>query len=174
MDWIFDNFQIVILVLLGIGSMVKSLFDAKAKQASEQETDWDPNNEVPLGDDTSYRKTTPSAPPPLVRSEVPPPLTRPATPPPLRMAGYDAEVANETAKALKHQQDLAARLRQIRETKATTTGGASATRARIASKGVAKPMKLAPLTLRNRLRNSAEVRQAFVMREILDPPVGLR
>ena len=167
MDWIFEHLQIVVLVLLGIGSMVKSFFDAKAKQAAEREAEWNPPSEVPLDDDTSYRKVLPKA-------TVPPPLTRTATPPQLRMAGYDAEVANETAKALKHQQDLAERLRQIRETKATTTGGASATRARIASKGTAKPLKKTPLTLRRRLRDPAEVRQAFVMREILDPPVGLR
>ena len=165
MDWIFDHLQIVVLVVLGIGSMVKSMFDTKAKQAAEREAEWNPTPGVPLDDDTSYRKIQPT---------VPPPLTRPATPPPLRMAGYDAEVANETAKALKHQQDLAERLRQIRETKATTTGGASATRARIASNGTAKPLKQTPLTLRRRLRDPAEVRQAFVMREILDPPVGLR
>lgn len=169
MDWIFDHLQIVVLVMLGIGSMVKSMFDAKAKQAAEREADRNPVPGVPLDDDTSYRKAPRKAGP-----TVPPPLTRPATPPPLRMAGYDAEVANETAKALKHQQDLAERMRQIRENKATTTGGALATRARIASKGAAKPSKQIPLTLRRRLRDPAEVRQAFVMREILDPPVGLR
>ena len=165
MNWIFDNFQIVVLVLLGVGSLVKSVLEAKAKQAAEQEAEWNADSEVPLDEDTSYRKIQPA---------VPPFLTHPATPPPLRMAGYDAEVAKETAIALKHQQDLAERLRQIRETKATTTGGALATRARIAAKGVAKPLKLTPLTLRGRLRDPAEVRQALVMREILDPPVGLR
>lgn len=166
MDWIFNHLQIVVLVVLGIGSMVKSLFDAKAKQAAERDADWNPPPEVPLDDDASYRKVLPKA-----RPMVPPPLT---TPPPLRMAGYDAEVANETAKVLKHQRDLADRLRQIRENKATTTGGATATRARLAAKGVAKPLKQTPLTLRHRLRDPAEVRQAFVMREILDKPVGLR
>ena len=165
MDWIFEHFQIVVLIVLGIGSMVKSIFDSKSKKAAEQEAEWDPTPQVPLDDYTSYRKTLPS---------VPPPLTGPATPPPLRMAGYEAEVAHETARALKHQQDLAERLRQIRATKATTTGGASATRARIASKGIAKVLKQTPLTLRRRLFDPAEVRQAFVMREILDPPVGLR
>ena len=84
------------------------------------------------------------------------------------------EAASEAAKALKHQQDLAERLRQIRETKATTTGGAAATRARLASKGVAKPATQFPASIRARLRDPAEVRRAFVMREILDAPVGLR
>jgi hypothetical protein len=164
MDWIFDHFQIVILVLLGIGSMVKSIFDAKAKQAEEREAEMHPPSEVPPDDDTSYRKNAPS---------VPPPLHRPATPPPLRMAGYEMEAANEAAKTLKHQQELAARLRQIRETKATTTGGASATRARVAAKG-AKSARQTPIALRQRLRDPAEVRRAIVLKEILGPPVGLR
>ncbi len=160
MNWIFDHFQIVVLVVLGIGSMVKSMFDAKAKQAAEREADWHPTPEVPLDDDTSYRKNLPKP--------------KATVPPPIRRAGYDAEVANEAAKVLKHQRDLAERLRQIRDNKATTTGGASATRARIAAKGVAKPLKQKPLTLRRRLRDRAEVRQALIMREILDPPLGLR
>ena len=166
MDWISDNFQIVLLVLLGIGSMVKSFYE-KAK-GSSNDGEMDDPGEVFMPDQ-SYRKSQQP-----IGPAVPPPLARTATPPPIRMAGYDAEVANETAKALKHQQHLAERMRQIRENKATTTGGASATRARIAAKGVAKPLILTSLTLRRRLRDPAEVRRAFVMREILDPPVGLR
>ncbi len=166
MDWIFDHFQIVVLILLGIGSMLKSLYE-KAKGSREVEEMNDP--EDVFAPDQSYRKSQRPAMP-----SVPPPLSRTATAPPMRMVGYETEVANETAKVLKHQRDLAERMRQIRENKATTTGGASATRARIASKGVAKPMKQTPITLRRRLRDPAEVRQAFVMREILDPPVGLR
>ena len=160
MNWIFDHFQIVVLVLLGIGSFVKSMFDTKAKQAAERDAEWHPTAGIPLDDDTSYRKILPK--------------TKPMVQPPMRMAGYDAEAANEAAKVLKHQRDLAERMRLIRENKATTTGGASATRARIAAKGVAKASKQAPLTLRRRLRDPAEVRRAFVLHEILDPPVGLR
>lgn len=182
MDWIFDHFQIVVLILLGIGSMVKSIFDSKSKQASEREIESDEPPEVPLDEDTSYRKTHPSVPPPLVRSSGPPPLARQVVPPPLRESGYEAAVAQETARALKHQQELAEHLRQIRRTKATTSGGAAATRARLstksaakmAGKDAAKPSAQAPLSIRNRLRSPAEVRRAFVMREILDPPVGLR
>ncbi len=172
MNWIFDHFQIVILVALGIGSVVKSVFEARSKRAAEREIDWNPDSGVPLDEDTSYRKTLPS--PPLARTTVPPRLDHPVTPPAMRLAGYEAEAANETAAALKHQLDLAARLRQIRETKATTTGGAAATRARVAAKGVAKPFPQGPASLRGRLRDHGEIRRAIVMREILDPPVGLR
>ena len=88
--------------------------------------------------------------------------------------GAAAAAADEAARMLKHQQDLAAHLKQIHDTKATTTGGAAATRARIASKGKTKTAASTPLTLRARLKSSAEIRRAFVMNEILSRPVGLR
>jgi hypothetical protein len=164
MDWIFDNFQIVILIALGIGSVVKSLLESKAKQKQESEEEYDPGDV--FAPDEDYRDP--------MNPSVPPPLNRQIVPQSQRETGYDEAVANETARALKHQQDLAERLRQIRETKATITGGAAATRARISAKGAKAPSSRVPLSLRGRLRDPAEVRQAFVMREILDPPLSLR
>jgi hypothetical protein len=164
MDWIFDNFQIVILIALGVGSVLKSLLESKAKQKRESEEEYDPGDV--FAPDEEYREPT--------MPSVPPPLTRQVVPPPLRESGYDDAVALETAKTLKHQRELADRLRQIRETKATTTGGASATRARISAKGSAESLPQVPTSIRSRLRDSREVRRAFVMREILDSPVSLR
>ncbi len=164
MNWIFDNFQIVILIALGLGSVVKNLLESKAKQKREQEEEYDPGEVFAPYED--YRE--PAMP------SVPPPLTRQVVPHSQRESGYDEAVAIETAKALKHQQDLAERLRQIRDTKATTTGGAAATRARVANKGAAKSAVQVPAGIRARLRDPLEVRRAFVMREILDPPLSLR
>jgi hypothetical protein len=172
MDWIFDHFHIVVLLLLGIGSAFKSLLESIGKSRREGPNGLPPARD--LAEDKSYRKRPPSVPPPLARPPAPPPLARAVVPPAKQLAGYDAEVANETAKALKHQRDLAARLSKIRENKATTTGGATATRARVAAKGAAKPFLPTPVTLRNRLRDPAEVRRAMVMNEILSPPLSLR
>ena len=153
MQWIIDHFQIVLLVLLGLGSLIKSRFDAKKAQESEGTPD-------PAAD---------SAPPVRQRQpSVPPPLQRPGLP----MA--EQEAAREAAGVLKHQQDLAARLRQIRDTKATTSGGAAATRVRVARERAGKPVAVVPISLRSRLRDPQEVRRALLMREILDPPLGLR
>lgn len=164
MDWIFDHFQIVVLILLALGSAVKSLL---GKKTTEFEEPYE--SEETFAPDESYRKSRPPALP-----SGPSPLARASIPKEKKLAGYDREAANEAAKALKHQQDLDARLRQIRENKAATTGGASATRARVAAKGTVKSLPQTPLTLRKRLRDPAEVRRAFVLKEILDPPVGLR
>jgi hypothetical protein len=163
MDWISENFQIVFLVLLALGSWMKSRLDAKnAKREEEAEQENEP------GDPEDYEWELQPEP------ATPPPLTRPAVPPALPMAAFEA--SKEAAATLKHQQDLAERLRQIRETKATTTGGASATRARVAaSKSTAKSAVItAPVSLRARLRNNGELRRALVMREILGPSVSQR
>lgn len=166
MDWIFDNFQIFILIALGVGSVIKSLLESKARQKQEAEEEYNPGD-VFAPDEEYGEPAMPS---------VPPPLTRHGVPPPLRESGYDEVFAIETAKALKHQQELADRLRQLRETKATTTGGALATRTRISAAGTGTTASLAntPLGIRARLRSPAEVRRAVVMREILGPPLSLR
>lgn len=164
MDWIFEHFQIFILIALGVGSVLKSMWEAKAKQKQESEQEYDPGD-VFVPDEDDREPTMPT---------VPPPLTRQAVPPPLQQSGYYDAVALETAQALKHQQELAERMRQIRETRATITGGAFATRARISAKGTAETFAKVPTGVRSRLRDPHEVRRAVVMREILDPPVSLR
>ena len=178
MDWISDHLKFVVIAVLVIGSILKSHFEAKSKEAAEKEDLPD------LGDpdtpDRSYRKMPPqlpSVPPPLPRTTIPAP--RPAEAPLVFSAntslpGAAATAADEAARMLKHQQDLAAHLKQIHDTKATTTGGAVATRARIAAKGKTQVAAGVPLSLRARLKSPAEVRRAFVMNEILGRPVGLR
>ena len=68
------------------------------------------------------------------------------------------------------------RMRQIKETKAATTGNAAATRTRIAaaSKPAPKPFQPGKTGLRRALRSRKEIRRAIVMKEILGPPLGLR
>lgn len=155
MDWIFENFQIFILIALGVGSVIKSLLESKAKQKKESGEEYDPG-EV-FAPDEDFREPA-----------------MPTVPPPVREIGYYQEVAEETAKALKHQHDLAERLRHLRETKANTTGGAQAAQARISTKKSSAALAGTSLSIRARLRNQAEVRSAVVLREILDPPLSLR
>ena len=161
MDWVQDKFQIVIIVLLALGAWLKARMDVKAsaqeKAAAAEEEDYRPEYEV---EEAEWQ--LPAAVPPL--------LSRNPVPPALPAAVREA--ASEAAAVLKHQQELAAMLRQICETKAVTTDNASATRLRLATQG-AKPIIAAPLTFRDRLSDRRELRRAFVMREILNPPRGL-
>jgi hypothetical protein len=157
MSWIFDNLQILVLVLFAVGSLVKKINESRttAKQPPRPADLPEPMFET---DEESSTFDWPEEPP------VPAPLP-----------GAMIEAQLEAAEALKHQQELASHLQQLRETKASTTGGAAATRARVASKGATKP-QLAPirLSLRARLKNPTEIRRAIVLREILGPPVSLR
>jgi len=168
MDWIFDHFQIVVVIALAVASWLKHRMDAKmAEQEEPQPRQEMPDQEDVFGPDEEWRipqeQTMPAVPPPLVQ----------VSPPPMPMAQYEAE--REATAALKHQADLQERLRQIRETKATTTGGASATRARVAAtQSHAKPAAAAKARIRTALRRPTEIRRAIVMREILGPPLGLR
>ncbi len=170
-DWILNHLQLVLVAVFILAPVVKAIFGPKTEEADPHGENWPKN--VP----TAPTRRGPTVPPPL---KTPPPLRTPPTfpsqlnAPPKREAGYEAAAAIEAAQALKHQQELAERLRQIRETKATTSGGASATRARIAAQKSQKPIAPVAATIQSRLRNPSELRRAYIMREILDPPVALR
>jgi hypothetical protein len=160
MKWISENFQLVVLVVGGILYWLKELIETRIAERRAQEAFPDAGDD---GDAGEYMEIEEPAAPYL-----PPPL------PPLREAGYEQAAAREAATADRHRQKLSAHLRRLRETKATTTGGAAATRARVSAKSVIPAATPAPSSLHRRLRDPAEIRRAVVMREILDPPVALR
>lgn len=165
MQWIFDNFQIVALVLIAFAGWIKSRIDAKLEQEKPPEEPYD-EREV-FGPDEQWEQDMP-------RPGVPPPLVW-TTPPPELTPAAAFEANRESEAVLKHQQNLAERLRQIRETKATTTGGAAATRARVAASRLPKKADLpVVLSLRGRLHDKGELRRAFVLKEILAPPLSQR
>lgn len=173
MDWIFEHFQVVILVVLALGSLVKTVIEKASNKRNEETWNGDGPEKEEEEEDWEYTPhRQPSVPPPVQRSAGPPPV--PGSPSKTSVPSRAQVSARETAAALKHQQDLAERLRQIRATKATTTGGASLTRARVASKNQATVFKAGPMALRARLKNPAEVRQAVILKEVLGSPVGLR
>jgi hypothetical protein len=162
MDWIFDNFQILALVGLALASWLKARSDAKATEREEQEARREleePEEFFGRGENWEMPRRpepAPSVPPPLVR-KAPPPIP-----------------AFETDRELKRQMEIQERLREIRETKAVTTGGAAVTRARTKSAKATKPAIKGPVSLRAALRNRGQVRRAVLLREILGPPLGLR
>lgn len=162
MDWLFENFQIVALVLIAFAGWIKSRMEAKNE---EQELPQEPEDEREVFGPDEQWEQSPSVPPPMEWSQ----------PPPIPSAAAALEAAREADAVLKHQQDLAERLRQIRETKATTSGGAAATRARVAASKVGgKAVVPASVSLRRRLHDKGELRRAFVMKEILAPPLSQR
>jgi hypothetical protein len=163
MDWLFDHFQFVIIIGLAFASWLKSRADAKRAEREEREA-----RDEMAGDDDDYEPEEEWQLPPAMPSG-PPPLTPKATPPPLYVDTSEAHAI------LKRQQEIQDRLQAIRNTKATTTGNAAETRARIAAEGKPKgPAILGNTSLRSSLRDPKQTRRAIVLREILGPPVGLR
>jgi hypothetical protein len=152
MKWILEHFQIVVIIVVAFVYWLKERLEAKMAERQMRE-------ELPDIDEPG---------------EFHEPAVDMPSPSPPRPSGYERAVANEAAAAEKHRQKLAGHLRRIRETKANTTGDAAATRARVTAKDVKTATVAAPTRLRSRLRHPAEIRRAVVMREILDPPVGLR
>jgi hypothetical protein len=162
MDWIIEHLQVVVVIAVVFASWLKQRLDAKAAEREQNLPPWEMlDQEYDFGPAENWQQPMPSVPPPLV-SQIPPPLVR------------QVMDDRENAAQLKRQHDLQERLRQIRETKTTTTGGAAATRTRVAAaQSHAKPILAAKTSIRETLRNPEETRRAVIMREILGPPPGL-
>lgn len=169
MDWIFEHFQIVILIALALASVVKRRIDMKtAEREGRQAGGEEAGDGEVFGPGEGWPQ--PPAHAPLVRQS-PPPITRPPLPPTLPLDPY------QDSAMLKRQQELQQRLRKIRATKTTTTGGAAATRSRVSAAQRHPSAEQAAAQaggLRASLHHRPETRRAILMREILGPPVGLR
>lgn len=163
MDWLLDHFQFVLIIGFALASWLKSRADAK--RAAEEELQ---PREEGAGNDDGYEPEEDWQLPPAMPT-APPPLIREIAPPPLYVDTTEADAI------LKRQQEIQERLQAIKDSKATTTGGAAETRARIAAAGKpSSPLALGANSLRSSLRDSKQTRRAIVLREILGPPVGLR
>ncbi|MEI8036867.1 MAG: hypothetical protein WCJ14_00620 [Verrucomicrobiota bacterium] len=172
MKWLFEHFQIVVLIGFALVSLAKRRKDlAQAGEEERRAREEMAEDAEVLGTD---RHPPPALPPPVARHL--PQLVVKKAAAPLARAGQAAPVvAAADARILKQQQELMARLQQIRDTKATTTGGAAATRSRVsAAQRHPKAAPVATSGLRASLHSRKDIRRAVVLREILGPPVGLR
>lgn len=172
MQWLFDHFQFVAVIVIVLASLAKHLkgvaqTEEDERQAREEMADDEevirPGHERPIPQPPVLRKVTPRI---VIKGSSP--FVRTGTAP----AGVGP---SDEALILQQQQDIQERLRQIRDTKATTTGGAAATRTRVsAAQRHPKAVAVAKTGLHASLHSHKQIRRAIVMREILGPPVGLR
>ncbi len=179
MDWIFDHIQFVVIAGIAMAGWLKTRMDARQERKDAESEEWLPADPY----EPPAEAPQPFVPPPLPRQEiprsfVPPQEIRRAVPPPL------ARGMEDMSAALLRQQEIAERLRLVKESRGGTHGGMTGThggssgthggmgmgRRRIA----AVPVVPGPATLRSRLRDPAEFRAAIVLKEILSTPVGLR
>ncbi|MBK1882316.1 hypothetical protein JIN85_07815 [Luteolibacter pohnpeiensis] len=178
-DFIFDHPQLLILIGGGTIFLFNKYRELKESQeANEEIEEINRREREAAGESAEYEyrfppaNEVPDTPPPL--PYVPPPLktsnktvvrgkTRMPEPPPLpSKMGVDRT-------ELERQQQLQAKLREIRKSKPVSLPMARTTKTVAVTSTVS-----AKDSVRSRLRNKSELRRAIIMREILDPPVGLR
>lgn len=154
MDFIFDNLKFIIGIVVAALWIIGKI--SEAKKASQEEQP----RPQPWEADEDYENWEPE---PNPRDQPPPiPQFRNAPPPPLPVfvAAPDEE--------LQRQRVMHERLAAIRSEKRSTQPK------KTTAKKAAAPATLVSPSIKARLRNRKELRRAFVMREILDPPVSLR
>ena len=180
MDWILDNFQIVALVGLALASWLKARMDAKAAEQEERRAREEmADSEEMFGPPESWEEADREMSPVPPIQGFPPPLPTQVSPPPLPNVAQAAEAALREQEALQRQIDIQERLKQIRESKAVTSGGAAATRARNEARqnrpttAVAQTAAISP-SVKQSLKQRSSIRRAIILREILGPPVSLR
>lgn len=175
MKWIFEHFQIVVVIVVALASLVKRRQDlAQAAEAERQAREDQADDAEVVGHGRERQPPLPSVPPP-VAGQLPQQFVKKAASALARGGRVPQPVLSDVALILKQQQDIQERLRQIRETKATTTGGAAATRNRVsATQRHTQVAHSAKTGLRASLHSRQDIRRAIVLREILGPPLGLR
>jgi len=175
MDFIFDNLIILLIVASGLVKWWTTTQEAKRERENPPPTEeYDPGELEDFLEQAARNDPRPAVPPPLPanqsgpmpgveRSPVPNLRKKSSEPPPLvEMSGVQAELARQAA--------LAEQLKGLKQAKQART-------AKLAPiLGERKKSALAGNTgsLRSRLGNRRELRQAIVLKEILDKPIGLR
>lgn len=162
MDWISENFQILALVGIALASWLKARMDAKAAKREEMEQREDDEQSDPAPENPWHEVFQ------MPKAPQPPPLFERAPPHITVVPSFEAEAE------LKRQAELAERLRQARAEKAVTSGGAAVTRARSIAKTASQPAKANNTSLRSMLYDRRMLRRAFVLREVLGPPLSMR
>ena len=169
MDIILDNIFLIILLLVGaISQWLKARADAK----QGQEPGYDPAELEEMFEEVERRQSSPAVPPPLPPAFPVPHGSTAAPVPNLRRTSRDAPIAAaafDTSSELARQEQIAEQLKELKRTRgARETGDALIPRNR--GRGAAS----AGSSLKSRLGNRNELRQAFVLKEILEKPIIMR
>ncbi|MFM2199169.1 MAG: hypothetical protein RLZZ505_2601 [Verrucomicrobiota bacterium] len=172
MDIIRDNIFLIILLFVGaISQWLKARADAK----QSQEHEYDPADLEEMIEEAERRQSRPAVPPPLPPTAVPLPTGGTVAPAPsLRRKSREPEPAPalfDSSAELARQQQLAEKVKELKRTRGARAMNESVLPRKQSS---AIPQTATGLTLKQRLGHRKELRQAFVLKEILEKPVGLR
>lgn len=167
MDFIFDNIYWLVIAAAGIVQWWKSTKEAKAAKEEERGNarDFTPEELEEFFEEVEQAHSRPAVPPPLPQAAPAPVLRRNASePPPLEFDPYEG-ISGE----LDRQAKLAEQVNQLKQAKRPRKREEAPT----ATSRRKKPVESTG-SLRGRLQNRRELRQAFVLKEILEKPIGLR
>jgi hypothetical protein len=153
MNWIFENLQVVIVLVVVAVTLVGKVLEAIRTNRPARGTTL----EDIFGPDIEPGEA------------VPPPLRKLAGPPPLRQVTLPADSTAMEAE-LARQRAMQERLQKIRDAKSKATAVAAVA---TLPPTVVKRQTIS-LGLKGHLRSGKELRRAIITREILGPPVGLR
>jgi hypothetical protein len=175
MDLILDNIFLIILLLVGaISQWLKS----RGESGPAQDPGYDPEELEELEEmvrEAERRHSRPAAPPPLPSSSafpVPQGAALAPAPPLRRKSGETSAAVPDTSSELARQQAIADQLKELKRTRGAREHNDSLLLPR--RRGQIPASAAAASSLKARLLNRNELRQAFVLKEILEKPVGLR
>jgi hypothetical protein len=171
-DFFFDNIFVIILLFVGA---ISQWLKARSEARQNQDPGYDPADLEEMMQEAERRHSRPAVPPPLPPNVFPQPAGSVIAPAPaLRRKPREAEpapAAFDTATELARQQQLADKLKEMKRTR----GAREISDSLLPQKRpVGDVSPAAGVSLKSRLGNRRELRQAFVLKEILEKPVGLR
>ena len=171
MDFFFDNVFVIILLFVGA---ISQWLKARGEARQSQDPGYDPADLEEMMQEAERHYSRPAVPPPLPPNAFPqPPGSVIAPTPALRRKSREAEpapTAFDTASELARQQQLADKLREMKRTRGAREIGDSLLPQKRPGRDVSST---SGVSLKSRLGNRKELRQAFVLKEILEKPVGL-
>jgi type IV secretory pathway VirB10-like protein len=179
MDFIFDNLIIIIIAASGLVQWWKSTKEAKQERENQPQSEEFAQRELEeFLEQAERRHSRPAVPPPVSHSKPPtlPSFERTPAPALKKASQYSTEAKafinaphyeEEALQAeLARQAAIAEQLSGLKQSKkkhkSTQTTRRSQTKSVVSS------------SIRDRLKNRSELRQAFVLKEFLEKPVGLR
>lgn len=169
MDIITDN--IVLILFLIVGAVVQWLKARGESRQQGQDPGYDPADIEEMIEEAESRRSRPAVPPPLPAAAFPHPAATVAAPAQRRNPREpEAAPASDTSSELARQQDIADKLKEMKRTRGAREISDSLLPRR---RPAGDPVPATGFTLKSRLGNRRELRQAFVLKEILGKPVGL-
>jgi hypothetical protein len=171
-DFFFDNIFVIILLFVGA---ISQWLKARSEARQNQDPGYDPADLEEMMQEAERHYSRPAVPPPLPPNAFPqPPGSVIAPTPALRRKSREAEpapTAFDTASELARQQQLADKLKEMKRTR----GAREISDSLLPHKrSLADVGTVSGVTLKSRLRSREELRQAFLLKEILEKPVALR